>query len=211
MRLFFAVEVPPDVKARIVDVQNQLRATIPEGYLRYVKPDLLHVTLAFLGEVPADRLPEVNQIATKLASQSPTTKIAFQGIGCFPAWRSPQVLWVGVDEDITTGDIATNSELRAPSSGFKKGPLTDLGNQLSNQCADLGDAKLETSTVLHVTLARSNTKLTKDKARTVAEPVNAQSWTDLGEAKVTEILLFESTLGQGPTQHTAIERFPLKP
>ncbi len=197
MRLFFAIDIPIDIKSRIATVQDELRASIPDGYLRFVSPDLLHVTLSFLGEVAADRLQEVIARAQSITSACAPTKINFQGIGCFPAWRSPQVLWVGVDED------------GAPPTSFK-GPMTNLGNDLSRACSSLGSAEPESSTLLHVTIARSNTKMTPDRAKAVAAPVAAQSWTDLGESKVSEILLFESTLGKGPTRHDVVARFPFK-
>lgn len=197
MRLFFALEIPIEVKARISRVQDELRAAVPEGYLRFVKPELLHITLAFLGEVDPGRLPEVKAIAQAITANCTPTHVKFEGIGCFPAWRSPQVIWVGVDE------------AGVPPTGIK-GPLTNLGDQLSKQCSHLGDAKLEASTLLHVTIARSNTRLTRDRARAVAGPVAAKTWTDLGEATVPEILLFESTLGKGPTQHEIIARFPFQ-
>lgn len=198
MRLFFAVQVPEEVKTCLLQAQNELRKAIPEGYLRYTRPDLLHATLAFLGEVHQEHLQDLTEVANALCAQTPAIKITFEGIGCFPAWRSPQVLWLGVEEEAADDNKST-------------GVLTKLGNELSARCSTLGNAKLETTTVLHVTLARSNTKLTRERAKVVSEVAHSLTWTSFGEAEVTEILLFESTLGKGPHEHKIIHRFALQP
>ena len=57
MRLFFAVELPPEVQAAL----GRLRGA-EGGEYRWVEPALLHVTLAFLGEQPDERLAALQAV-----------------------------------------------------------------------------------------------------------------------------------------------------
>jgi RNA 2',3'-cyclic 3'-phosphodiesterase len=55
MRLFIAVDIPPELKARLADLQTS--ACIPA--FRHVRPENIHLTVKFLGEVPDTRVPKV--------------------------------------------------------------------------------------------------------------------------------------------------------
>ena len=57
VRTFVAVALPDALRARIGGVAEALRES--RARLSFVDPALIHVTLAFLGEVPPERLPAV--------------------------------------------------------------------------------------------------------------------------------------------------------
>ena len=65
MRLFVALDLPEDARARIVAWQRQMLGGY-ERSLRLVRPEALHVTLAFLGHHPEG---EVDAIATAAFSR----------------------------------------------------------------------------------------------------------------------------------------------
>ena len=198
MRLFFAVEIPDDFRAKILVAQTRLAASLPPKGFRLVKPGMLHVTLAFLGDVAETALPELKRLAEELCASASASDLVFEGIGCFPAWKHPRVLWIGVEE-----------------AGFQpfaqEAPLARLGLQLAAACMHLSGHKPEDRVLLHVTLARSGEKLTKAQMREVGERVAAETWTGFGETKADTVVLYESTLGHaGPVEHRPIARFPLK-
>jgi 2'-5' RNA ligase len=69
------------------------------GAPRWVGRDLQHVTLAFFGEVPADRVPALTAtLGSTLAEVEVHLRLA--GAGTFPVKGDPRVLWVGVDGDV---------------------------------------------------------------------------------------------------------------
>jgi 2'-5' RNA ligase len=93
MRLFVAV-VPPR------PVLLELRAamtTLPHtgGSLRWRHPESWHITLAFLGEVPRDTLPELSERLARAASRATPMELSVAGGGHFES----QVLWAGVQGD----------------------------------------------------------------------------------------------------------------
>lgn len=49
MRLFIAIEIDDAVRANLAEFQRELRAT--GAQVRWVRPEAMHLTLAFLGEV----------------------------------------------------------------------------------------------------------------------------------------------------------------
>ena len=97
-RLFIAVELPPTLIEALGRVQAQLRDARP---VRWTKPAQMHLTLQFLGDVPASR---VAQIVTALEGSVPPQNRPFEltagGLGVFPAPKRPRVIWVGVGGEV---------------------------------------------------------------------------------------------------------------
>lgn len=94
-RMFLALWPDETTRSRLVDVIGLLKKEIAG---KWVKPDNLHITLAFLGEVDAERLPEVGRIAA-MATVSGFTlvfdRVEFwprNGIVCLAPSRTPQEL-----------------------------------------------------------------------------------------------------------------------
>ena len=95
MRLFFAIELPSDVRAAL----GRLRSANDRDY-RWVDPAQLHVTLAFLGEQPETALPLLEQIGSAAASASRSATLRLDQPGSFGPRRSPRVLWLGLAGDL---------------------------------------------------------------------------------------------------------------
>ena len=90
MRLFIAIPLPPDVAHR---ASALLPPALPG--LRRVQPENLHVTLAFLGETPESRLPDVAAAAEHAARAVRRFRLVFDRTGRFPERGRPRVLWLG--------------------------------------------------------------------------------------------------------------------
>jgi RNA 2',3'-cyclic 3'-phosphodiesterase len=68
---------------------------------RWVGRPAQHLTLAFFGEVPADRVAKLTA-ALGLVLGEPSVHLRLAGAGTFPERGAPRVLWVGVDGDVDT-------------------------------------------------------------------------------------------------------------
>ncbi len=94
VRLFLSFEPPDDVRDALAVFQQRLRSRIPD--VRWVRPELLHATMTFLGEVDpavlAALLPEIRTIS----AGHRVCGVTYEGVGVFPNARRPNVLWVGV-------------------------------------------------------------------------------------------------------------------
>ena len=97
MRLFVAIHPDPSVHAWIADTQRRLRRELSrfDREIRWVPPEGVHVTLAFLGELP-DPAP-VEQALENCRVQ--LMELAVDRYGVFPGLRRPAVLWAGVADN----------------------------------------------------------------------------------------------------------------
>ena len=93
-RLFIAAELPPNIKAELVDIQARLRrANRP---VSWAAPGTMHLTLRFLGEISVALIPNLDRaIRAGLAPYSAMT-LRLSGAGAFPNDRRPSVVWAGV-------------------------------------------------------------------------------------------------------------------
>jgi RNA 2',3'-cyclic 3'-phosphodiesterase len=121
LRLFFALWPDADVTRQLTQVARQLKL---EGRSRWVDPKNYHVTLAFVGEVPATKLAVLQQIGRSL--RAPRFTFTCDSI---EFWRESKVVVAAADA--------------APPE------LLDLGTQLNNVIG-LSPERLR----VHVTLAR---------------------------------------------------------
>ena len=96
MRLFFAIELPEDVRTRLA----RLAPPPSDPDYRAVAPSGMHVTLAFLGEEPAERLERLKALGAGAASASRGGTLSLGEAGSFGPRRAPRVLWVGLKGDV---------------------------------------------------------------------------------------------------------------
>ncbi len=68
IRTFIAIDLPPNVKAALADVAATLGGRVSRGTVRWVRPEQMHLTLRFLGDTPADRLPALAAALDTLAA-----------------------------------------------------------------------------------------------------------------------------------------------
>ncbi len=177
MRLFFAIELPSDVR----DALGRLRPKDESRDYRWVDPALMHVTLAFLGEQPAEQLAVLQTIGAAAANASQRGLLQLGTAGSFGSRRAPRVLWVDL-----VGDVEG---------------LLSLQHRLDAALQQAGFAVSEQSFRAHVTLARR-----REGARGGPPQLSAPPHATFTMAKLT---LMQSRLSpRGPT-YTAVSEFPI--
>src|SRR5436853_393662 len=97
-RLFIAMTVPDAVKAEIEKAQAELRAALP-GVVRWTKRGQFHLTLRFLGNVPADRVELLTRAVRDVCAGFAALRLRAERIGCFPDLRFPRVIWAWVHDE----------------------------------------------------------------------------------------------------------------
>src|SRR6185312_2166471 len=161
-RTFCAIELPPDVRAQLANHAKQLRDAVPDGGASWSKPENIHLTLKFFGNVAKEKLTSISDAATLVASEFSAFQIRIGGTGVFPRRSRPQVLWVGVEDS--------------------SGRLSDLQQRLEEEFAREGFAKEDRGYRPHLTLARLRRP---EDARQLAE-AHIQSKFDFIEIRVNE-------------------------
>lgn len=188
VRAFVAIELPPTVKETLAGVVAELKAAGISG-LRPVRPEGVHLTLKFLGDVPADRIGAIGDAAGRAAARHAPFALSLSGAGAFPGGRAPRVLWAGI-----AGDLERLAALQA---------TVDV------HLAELGFARERRAFNPHLTLARLRDSASRDdRARALRVLEAAQPSRSAGFV-VDGVALFQSTLGPGGAVYRRLLHVPL--
>jgi len=95
-RGFIAIEIPEQIQARLQRFQLRLQQQSVKA--SWVRPENIHVTLVFLGEVSAQRIDRVPEILDASAAELTRFEFAVSGLGIFGSPRNPRVVWAGVPD-----------------------------------------------------------------------------------------------------------------
>ena len=94
MRVFVALNLPDTVRQALWTTTSGLRdAAFP---IKWVRPEGIHVTLKFLGEVDDAREAELQGAMRRAVAGSKALPLAIGGFGVFPDFRRPRVVWAGI-------------------------------------------------------------------------------------------------------------------
>lgn len=184
-RVFCAVELPPDVRARLQDHVRQLRAAVPDAAASWTRIENIHLTLKFFGNVAVKRLADISAAASRALEQFTSFEFEIGGTGVFPKPSRPQVLWIGV---------------RDPT-----GKLLALQKELENEFAALGFPKEDRAFKPHLTIARIRRP---DGAQQLAS-AHLETGFKSQPIKLHELILFRSELSSQGSKYTPISHHKL--
>ncbi|GAC1314374.1 MAG: RNA 2',3'-cyclic phosphodiesterase [Chloroflexota bacterium] len=180
MRLFFAVDLPLPLKLALAEVQR--RAT--SGDYRWVDPDGMHITLAFLGEQSPDRLETLRQVAEDAAAGVRPSTLSLGQPHIFGRPRDPRVLLIQLQGDIHALQLLQHRlDAGLRSAGFRL------------------EAREYTP---HVTLARRRQRARGGSPPGWPPPVPS------GTIPLDHIVLFESRLSPRGATYSSVSRIPLE-
>ncbi len=94
-RVFIAFKVDQKVTQLADDVIRHLKAAYQEGF-RAVKPSGFHITLVYLGDIERGLMLSINKEITDVCDLTPPIRFAVKGLGVFPNWSRPNILWLRI-------------------------------------------------------------------------------------------------------------------
>jgi 2'-5' RNA ligase len=180
MRLFIAIELDGHARRAIAGEQARLKAALDgdRSGLRWIRPEQMHLTLAFLGEIDDSRSHVLIEMMRRPIMGEPFP-VVFGGLGAFPPRGAPRVLWLGL------------------TSGARQ--VMNVQQQVSDRVAGLGIPLEPRSFHPHLTLARWRTSRESD--RRLPAPVGRDQVTRLD---VEEVALIHSRLSQAGAAYTPL-------
>jgi 2'-5' RNA ligase len=98
MRTFIAIEIPESVKKELAEAQDRLKGAGVDA--SWTRPQGIHLTLKFLGEVQDARIPEIMKALAGAAASTSGLRIDITGVGTFPNPKNARVVWVGLSGDV---------------------------------------------------------------------------------------------------------------
>lgn len=184
-RTFCAIELSHQVREQLAEHVQQLRQKNPETSASWSKPENVHLTLKFFGNVPTKDLAKISAAASRVAKDFSSFQIRIGGTGVFPRRSRPQVLWIGVEDSSSR--------------------LSDLQQRLEEEFAREGFPKEDRGYRPHLTIARLRRP---EDARQLAE-AHIQTKFGLTEIRVNEFVLFRSQLSPKGSIYTVISKHGL--
>jgi 2'-5' RNA ligase len=125
MRLFVAVDIDDDTRAQLTAARNAIQSVVDEASrparVAWVKPEMAHVTVRFIGETPEHGLRAVQQ-ALGAVVVTPFD-VTWQAVGTFGGTRHPRVIWI---EPTSGGDAL---ELVADRVNAQLDPVIGPGDE----------------------------------------------------------------------------------
>jgi RNA 2',3'-cyclic 3'-phosphodiesterase len=181
MRLFVALEIPSTVRNNLAEFVKQLRALAAQP--RWVRPENLHVTLKFIGEVLPEKLGAIRAALAGVRSES-AVRIDFRGLGFFPEETRPRVFWVGMNASPNLKTLATD---------------------IDDATQKLGIPREQRPFLPHLTLARFEPPRLPEKFRAAIQENAAR---EFGSLRTNQFHLIESKLKPSSAEYTTLESFP---
>lgn len=180
VRSFIAVDLDEgEIKNRITRTQQDLEQT--GASLKIVQPEIMHLTLRFLGEIPQATVQRVIEAMDEIRF-SPF-EAEFRGVGVFPNIRRISVIWIG----ITTGQQQ----------------LAKIFEQIEPRLRQMGLEPDNKGFSPHLTIARVRSGLNKEA---LAKSIEDMREVEFGKMAVNAVRLKKSTLTpRGPIYTTLHE------
>ena len=97
IRSFLAVEISDGARRRIADLLERLHHS--QGVqVRWVRPELMHLTLAFLGEASQEFIESASARLVEVVQQHKSLTAQLKGLGAFPNPSRARVVWIGMEQ-----------------------------------------------------------------------------------------------------------------
>ncbi|HEY4308336.1 MAG TPA: RNA 2',3'-cyclic phosphodiesterase [Pirellulales bacterium] len=179
VRTFIAVEISSEVRSRAARLISQLEAT--GANVRWVKPEQMHLTLKFLGDVDMREIPEICAAVSQATADVPPFSLRMAGAGAFPNLSQPRTIWLGADDGVDE--------------------IQDLHQRLDQSLAKLGFRPEPRRFRPHLTIGRVRNadRGMAEMARLLEEHANFVA----GVIDVDEVVTFSSELERaGPNHET---------
>jgi 2'-5' RNA ligase len=189
IRAFIAIPLPDSLMRQLTNLQRRLGEQVPHRSVRWVRPEGIHLTLKFLGDIPTDKLPGIKQALAAVARNAPASTFTVGEIGCFPNTLRPRVVWVGVQEPA--------------------GRLAVLQDAIEEVMVPFGYKPEGRGFKPHLTLGRVGRKARRDDVAQVGEVVAGAEVGQLAEVDADRFELIRSVLKPSGAEYTTLETFVL--
>jgi 2'-5' RNA ligase len=185
MSVFVAIDIDPGVLGAIGSLQRELGRDMPSSKgVKWVRPDLIHLTLKFLGDLDQAAADKACRVVAHAALRQAGFTVNVSGLGVFG--RPARVLWAGIDRSYELGRFRASLEKYLVKAGME------------------ADRQKYSP---HLTIARvNNFKASKSVAQLAKEHRTVQ----LGSFFADSVCMYKSELTSGGPEYTLLSRTKLQ-
>ena len=185
-RLFYAFELTESLREQIRQHIQKLREAVPEAAASWSRPENIHLTVKFFGNVDQSKVPVISAAAEPVVAECSPIQITVGQTGVFPRPSRAQVLWIGVEDS--------------------HGKLSELQQRLEDELKVEGFPKEDRAFRPHLTVARIRKP---HNAKRLAE-AHLQADFNAVKLTLTELVLFRSELSSEGSKYSALSRHRLE-
>jgi 2'-5' RNA ligase len=188
IRSFVAIELPDDARRALAALQRDLKAQASPDAVRWSRPESIHLTLQFLGDVAPGQIEKIVSALHEVCADPSPFAFELAGVGVFPNPNRPRVVWVGVIE---------------PS-----GVLLALQKGVNQALAPLGFPPEERRFTPHLTLGRAARRASRQELAELGAMVARSEVGSVGRVVADHISLMKSDLRPGGAVYTPLAVIP---
>ena len=180
-RAFIAIDLPESIKSFLSEAQEALKLY---GFrVKWVRPQSIHLTLKFLGDIATADTDKIAKAMTLAARGCPIVSLTAKGIGVFPNVRRPRVIWAGLNGQLET--------------------LVNLQQTLDAHLSVLGFARDTRAFKSHLTLGRVKGKIVPDRLKAAIDKLKEF---ESESFETNRIILFKSELRSTGAVYTEVRK-----
>jgi RNA 2',3'-cyclic 3'-phosphodiesterase len=180
MRLFIGIDLPPQIKQSLFKSQLRLKRLGVQGHWKV--PEYFHITIEFLGEIPAESLPTLIEIMNDVLRDKKRFKLQIDKPGTFPSFHGGHIVWAGIRGD--------------------RKKLDEVWSELHEGLVKKGFTLKKAPFIPHITILTSPGKPVEDLDMFLLRKT--------GYFTITEIILFESKIEDAKRTYLQLHHVCLK-
>ncbi|MEM5786743.1 MAG: RNA 2',3'-cyclic phosphodiesterase [Syntrophobacteraceae bacterium] len=184
IRCFIAIALPEAVRRSLEELAFELKKA--DASVGWVRPEGIHLTLKFLGNISPALVEQIKPLLTGIASRTPVFKLIPAGCGAFPGTKQPRVIWAGLSGD--------------------KDSVARLQKEIESALAPLGFEPENRPFRPHLTLGRVKGR---QRLQVLQQILLSRQEFTAEPFDVTELVLYKSELRPDGARYTPLFRAPL--
>jgi 2'-5' RNA ligase len=174
IRSFVAIELPDEARKALGSLQRDLRDRVPPDAVRWTRPESIHLTLKFLGDVAPGKIEQIVAVLQEVGAAHFPFAFEIAGVGVFPNPKRPRVVWAGISE---SGEA-----------------LVALQSDVARTLAPLGFEPEKRPFKPHLTLGRAGRHASRRELADLGEAIARTKVGTLNRVAVDHISLMKSDL-----------------
>jgi 2'-5' RNA ligase len=189
IRAFIAIELPRELKHALAGIVHNADPLLPNIEVRWVRPESVHLTLKFLGDISSAQVTSVDQLIQQEAGKYASFCLTVGGLGCFPNAGRPRVIWTGIQDPA--------------------GRLQELQRGIDTLLETCGFERERRSFKPHLTLGRVRHIQSQYSSREMETAIERTGSNPVGSIPVDRVTLYRSDLKPSGAVYTVLGAYPL--
>ncbi len=188
VRSFIAIPVPAEGLQVLEEAVKRLESELGRS-VRWVRSEGIHLTLKFMGDIPAEMVERVLEALPPVAARFSPFELSISGLGVFPNPRRPRVLWAGVHGDLET--------------------LSSLQLAIDEAVGKLGLPREQRAFSPHLTLGRVRRDVAEGQLRRIGQAVAAGELPGAPPWTADTVNLMRTELDPAGSRHYLVGSAPI--